>query len=57
MFQDLSGRPHLSYDLSIPTERVGTYDTQVMTFTFLLILYSHLPQFSQLFSVSDLLKL
>ncbi|KAL5997901.1 imidazoleglycerol-phosphate dehydratase [Asimina triloba] len=25
---DLSGRPHLSYDLSIPTERVGTYDTQ-----------------------------
>ncbi|KAF6150688.1 hypothetical protein GIB67_020771 [Kingdonia uniflora] len=26
---DLSGRPHLSYDLHIPTERVGTYDTQV----------------------------
>ncbi|GKA76461.1 imidazoleglycerol-phosphate dehydratase, partial [Tanacetum coccineum] len=25
---DLSGRPHLSYDLQIPTERVGTYDTQ-----------------------------
>ncbi|KAJ0035891.1 hypothetical protein Pint_24822 [Pistacia integerrima] len=27
---DLSGRPHLSYDLQIPTERVGTYDTQVL---------------------------
>uniref|UniRef100_A0A2C9WAP4 imidazoleglycerol-phosphate dehydratase n=1 Tax=Manihot esculenta TaxID=3983 RepID=A0A2C9WAP4_MANES len=27
---DLSGRPHLSYDLEIPTERVGTYDTQVL---------------------------
>ncbi|KAG1346917.1 Imidazoleglycerol-phosphate dehydratase [Cocos nucifera] len=27
---DLSGRPHLSYDLSIPTERVGTYDTQLV---------------------------
>ncbi|XVF66672.1 hypothetical protein PTKIN_Ptkin10aG0055800 [Pterospermum kingtungense] len=26
---DLSGRPHLSYDLNIPTERVGTYDTQL----------------------------
>ncbi|KAF3796105.1 Imidazoleglycerol-phosphate dehydratase [Nymphaea thermarum] len=26
---DLSGRPHLSYDLKIPTERVGTYDTQL----------------------------
>ncbi|KAK8660212.1 hypothetical protein V6N13_051146 [Hibiscus sabdariffa] len=26
---DLSGRPHLSYDLNIPTERVGTYDTQI----------------------------
>nr|GMD77336.1 imidazoleglycerol-phosphate dehydratase [Ipomoea batatas] len=26
---DLSGRPHLSYDLQIPTQRVGTYDTQV----------------------------
>ncbi|XP_024191678.1 imidazoleglycerol-phosphate dehydratase 2, chloroplastic isoform X2 [Rosa chinensis] len=25
---DLSGRPHLGYDLQIPTERVGTYDTQ-----------------------------
>ncbi|KAG6394935.1 hypothetical protein SASPL_145526 [Salvia splendens] len=26
---DLSGRPHLGYDLHIPTQRVGTYDTQV----------------------------
>ncbi|KAL0368088.1 UNVERIFIED_CONTAM: Imidazoleglycerol-phosphate dehydratase, chloroplastic [Sesamum calycinum] len=26
----LSGRPHLSYGLSIPTERVGTYDTQLV---------------------------
>ncbi|KAI4317826.1 hypothetical protein L6164_025662 [Bauhinia variegata] len=27
---DLSGRPHLSYNLDIPTERVGTYDTQLV---------------------------
>lgn len=27
---DLSGRPHLSCGLSIPTERVGTYDTQLV---------------------------
>ncbi|KAI3704228.1 hypothetical protein L1987_74444 [Smallanthus sonchifolius] len=27
---DLSGRPHLSYDLQIPTERVGTYNTQLV---------------------------
>ncbi|KAL6495104.1 Imidazoleglycerol-phosphate dehydratase 1, chloroplastic [Orobanche gracilis] len=27
---DLSGRPHLGYDLRIPTERVGTYDTQLV---------------------------
>eukprot|EP01024_Parvocaulis_polyphysoides_P075455 TRINITY_DN9749_c0_g1_i1.p3 TRINITY_DN9749_c0_g1~~TRINITY_DN9749_c0_g1_i1.p3 ORF type:complete len:161 (+),score=17.11 TRINITY_DN9749_c0_g1_i1:161-643(+) len=26
---DLSGRPHLSCDLDIPTERIGTYDTQL----------------------------
>nr|ACF81788.1 unknown [Zea mays] len=26
---DLSGRPHLSCGLDIPTQRVGTYDTQV----------------------------
>eukprot|EP00191_Tetraselmis_sp_GSL018_P002795 CAMPEP_0177615850 /NCGR_PEP_ID=MMETSP0419_2-20121207/23749_1 /TAXON_ID=582737 /ORGANISM="Tetraselmis sp., Strain GSL018" /LENGTH=160 /DNA_ID=CAMNT_0019113683 /DNA_START=793 /DNA_END=1275 /DNA_ORIENTATION=+ len=27
---DLSGRPHLSCGLEIPTERVGTYDTQLV---------------------------
>jgi imidazoleglycerol-phosphate dehydratase len=27
---DLSGRPHISYGLQIPTERVGTYDTQLV---------------------------
>lgn len=27
---DLSGRPHLSCDLSIPTERIGNYDTQLV---------------------------
>lgn len=27
---DFSGRPHLSYDLQIPTERVGSYDTQLV---------------------------
>jgi len=27
---DLSGRPHLSCGLDIPTERVGTYDTQLV---------------------------
>ncbi|KAL5541569.1 hypothetical protein UlMin_009279 [Ulmus minor] len=27
---DLSGRPHLNYDLQIPTQRVGTYDTQLV---------------------------
>ncbi|XWS27508.1 hypothetical protein CRYUN_Cryun26dG0120800 [Craigia yunnanensis] len=27
---DLSGRPHLSYDLNIPTTRVGRYDTQLV---------------------------
>ncbi|KAK1380008.1 Imidazoleglycerol-phosphate dehydratase [Heracleum sosnowskyi] len=27
---DLSGRPHLGYDLCIPTARVGTYDTQLV---------------------------
>ncbi|KAI5649149.1 hypothetical protein M9H77_35154 [Catharanthus roseus] len=27
---DLSGRPHLGFDLQIPTERVGTYDTQLV---------------------------
>ena len=27
---DFSGRPHLSYSLEIPTQRVGTYDTQLI---------------------------
>ncbi|MBK4728635.1 imidazoleglycerol-phosphate dehydratase HisB [Oxynema sp. CENA135] len=27
---DFSGRPHLSYGLEIPTERVGSYDTQLV---------------------------
>lgn len=27
---DLSGRPHLSFDLDIPTERIGTYETQLV---------------------------
>lgn len=28
--QDLSGRPHLSFDLDIPTQRIGTFDTQLV---------------------------
>lgn len=28
--QDLSGRPHLSFDVDIPTERIGTFDTQLV---------------------------
>ncbi|MBD2327505.1 imidazoleglycerol-phosphate dehydratase HisB [Alkalinema sp. FACHB-956] len=27
---DFSGRPHLAYGLDIPTQRVGTYDTQLV---------------------------
>jgi imidazoleglycerol-phosphate dehydratase len=27
---DFSGRPHLTYHLQIPTQRVGTYDTQLV---------------------------
>lgn len=27
---DFSGRPHLSYGLTLPTQRVGTYDTQLV---------------------------
>lgn len=27
---DFSGRPHLSYNLEIPTQRVGKYDTQLI---------------------------
>lgn len=30
LVQDLSGRPHLSYDLQIPTQHIGTYDTQLV---------------------------
>lgn len=30
LMQDLSGRPHLSYDLHIPTHHIGTYDTQLV---------------------------
>ena len=28
--QDLSGRPHLSFDVETPTDRIGTYDTQLV---------------------------
>ena len=28
--QDLSGRPHLSFDLDIPSGRIGTFDTQLV---------------------------
>jgi imidazoleglycerol-phosphate dehydratase len=27
---DLSGRPHLSCDLNLPTERIGSYETQLV---------------------------
>ena len=27
---DISGRAHLSYDLSIPTEKIGTFDTELV---------------------------
>lgn len=27
---DLSGRPHVSFDCDIPTERIGTFDTQLV---------------------------
>ena len=30
LVQDLSGRPHLSFDVSIPSERIGTFDTQMV---------------------------
>ena len=32
---DLSGRSHLSFDLSIPTEKVGSFDTQLVEEFFL----------------------
>ncbi len=35
---DFSGRPHLSYGLDIPTERVGTYDTQLVREFFVAII-------------------
>jgi imidazoleglycerol-phosphate dehydratase len=30
VLQDLSGRPHLSFDCDIPTERIGNFDTQLV---------------------------
>jgi imidazoleglycerol-phosphate dehydratase len=27
--QDLSGRPHITFECDVPTQRVGTYDTQL----------------------------
>ncbi len=27
---DCSGRPHLNYDLKIPTQKIGTYDTELI---------------------------
>jgi imidazoleglycerol-phosphate dehydratase len=35
---DFSGRPHLSYGLKIPTQRVGTYDTQLVREFFVAII-------------------
>lgn len=35
---DFSGRPHLSYGLTIPTQRVGTYDTQLVREFFVAII-------------------
>ncbi|NJM98966.1 MAG: imidazoleglycerol-phosphate dehydratase HisB [Phormidesmis sp. RL_2_1] len=35
---DFSGRPHLSYGLDIPTQRVGTYDTQLVREFFVAII-------------------
>jgi imidazoleglycerol-phosphate dehydratase len=35
---DFSGRPHLSYGLVIPTQRVGTYDTQLVREFFVAII-------------------
>lgn len=28
--QDLSGRPHLGFNVDIPTERIGNFDTQLV---------------------------
>ena len=27
---DCSGRPHISYGLTIPTQKIGTYDTELV---------------------------
>jgi imidazoleglycerol-phosphate dehydratase len=35
---DFSGRPHLAYGLVIPTQRVGTYDTQLVREFFVAII-------------------
>jgi imidazoleglycerol-phosphate dehydratase len=35
---DFSGRPHLAYGLEIPTQRVGTYDTQLVREFFVAII-------------------
>ncbi|PSB11964.1 imidazoleglycerol-phosphate dehydratase HisB [Pleurocapsa sp. CCALA 161] len=35
---DFSGRPHLSYGLEIPTQRVGNYDTQLVREFFVAII-------------------
>jgi imidazoleglycerol-phosphate dehydratase len=37
---DFSGRPHLSYNLEIPTQRVGNYDTQ-LTREFFVAIVNH----------------
>lgn len=40
---DFSGRPHLSYGLNIPTQRVGNYDTQLVREFFVgLVNHSHI---------------
>lgn len=48
---DLSGRPHLGYDLNIPTQRVGAYDTQLVEHFFQSLVNTsgmtlHIRQFS-----------
>ena len=40
---DFSGRPHLTYGLEIPTQRVGTYDTQLVREFFVAVVnHSHM---------------
>ncbi len=40
---DFSGRPHLSYGLDIPTQRVGSYDTQLVREFFVAVVnHSHM---------------